>query len=229
LDELDQAASVYDGVDADVVLPWIASRLGEKLPSPSQGDREPIVDAYRAVPDRPPAAGRSRLSSEMPVSKHADWAPNPVRVFYSYSHKDERFRDALEAHLTLLRRQRLIDGWHDRRITPGCDWAGDIEAHLHSADLILLLVSQYFLASDFCYSTEMKVALDRHARGEVQVVPIIVRPVDWQSSPIGRLQALPKDGVPVTRWRQRDDAWFDVSVALRALVTQMLRHQAPDS
>ena len=73
-----------------------------------------------------------------------------IEVFYCYSHKDERLRDALEAQLSLLRRQGIIASWHDRRIQPGTNWAGMIDAHLDSAGIILLLVSPDFLALDYC-------------------------------------------------------------------------------
>lgn len=79
----------------------------------------------------------------------------PIEVFYSYSHKDEELRDKLETHLALLKRQGIITGWHDRRITAGKEWAKQIDEHLDAAAIILLLVSAHFLASDYCYDVEM--------------------------------------------------------------------------
>ena len=64
-----------------------------------------------------------------------------IRVFLSYSHVDEKYRDELEKHLMSLKRQGLIDSWHDRRIAPGEEWASSIDENLRSADIILLLVS----------------------------------------------------------------------------------------
>src|SRR3954447_7241910 len=89
----------------------------------------------------------------------------PISLFYSYSHKDEALRDELETHLSLLRRQGVISGWHDRRIAAGTEWAGQIDRHLEAADVILLLVSAGFLASDYCYDIEMRRALERHVAG----------------------------------------------------------------
>lgn len=102
----------------------------------------------------------------------------PVEIFCCYSHADEAWLRKLETHLSLLQRQGLISIWHDRRIVPGTDWARTIDTHLEIASVILLLVSADFLASDYCYSLEMKRALERHAVGEARVVPILVRPVD---------------------------------------------------
>jgi hypothetical protein len=98
----------------------------------------------------------------------------PVEIFISYSHKDDRLRERLEAHLSLLRRQGIISAWHDRRITAGREWAGAIDEHLNSAAVILLLASADFLASDYCYEKEMTRALERHSAGEAWVIPVIL-------------------------------------------------------
>ena len=135
----------------------------------------------------------------------------PVEVFYSYSHKDEAIREELEEALTLLRRQGHIAGWHDRQIVAGQEWADQISKHLESARIVLLLVSSSFLASDYCYSKEMGRALERHEKGEAVVIPVIVRPCDWNEAPFAKLQPLPKDGTAVTSWANKDEAWTDVA------------------
>jgi hypothetical protein len=84
-------------------------------------------------------------------------APTPsIEVFFSYAHEDEVLRDALATHLRLLEPQRVIAGWHDRRIPPGGEWAGAIDAQLQRAQIILLLVSADFLASDYSYDVEVQ-------------------------------------------------------------------------
>src|SRR2546428_1755902 len=105
----------------------------------------------------------------------------PLSVFISYAHDDEPLRQRLEAHLSLLRRQGLIADWHDRQIMPGANWAQEIDEHLEMAAIILLLVSSDFLASDYSYDIEMQRALQRHEQREARVIPIILRPCDWQS------------------------------------------------
>src|SRR5512135_68983 len=151
----------------------------------------------------------------------------PISLFYSYSHKDEALRDELETHLTLLRRQGVVRGWHDRCIPAGTEWAGQIDQHLEAADVILLLVSADFLASDYCYDKEMKRALERHGAGAARVIPVILRPCDWQSAPFWKLQALPKDGKPVTTWTDRDEAFTDIARGIREAVAS-LAAGAPD-
>jgi hypothetical protein len=128
----------------------------------------------------------------------------PIEVFISYSHKDEALREKLGTHLSLLKRQGVIDEWHDRRIGAGQEWAGAIDEHLNSAAVILLLVSPDFLNSDYCYDVEMTRALQRHDAREARVVPVILREVDWRGAPFSKLKALPKDGKAVTSWSSRD-------------------------
>jgi hypothetical protein len=142
----------------------------------------------------------------------------PVSLFYSYSHRDEEFRSALETHLSVLRRSRLIAEWHDRMIGAGGDWKGEIDRNLASADIVLLLVSADFIASDYCWGEEMTKALQRHERGEARVIPVILRPCRWRSTPLAKLQAVPGDGKPVTDWLSRDTAFDDVAAAIERII-----------
>lgn len=144
-----------------------------------------------------------------------------LRLFYSYSHKDETLRDELETHLKLLQRQGLIQPWHDRRILPGNDWANDIDDNLNRADIILLLISADFIASDYCYDLEMTRAMERHAADEAIVIPIILRPTDWKNTPFSKLQFLPKNAEAVTQWGDRDAAWLNVETGIKRVVESL--------
>jgi proteasome lid subunit RPN8/RPN11 len=147
---------------------------------------------------------------------------NPIKVIFSYSHRDELLRDELAKHLSLLKWQGTITEWHDRRITAGQEWAGDIDAHLESAQLILLLISADFLASAYCYSTEMTRAMERHEQGEARVIPIILRDVDWEDAPFAKLQALPKDAKAITSWHNTDEAFADVARGIRRAIKEQM-------
>ncbi len=140
------------------------------------------------------------------------------KVFYSYAHEDRRLLENVKRHLSLLRRQNLLEDWHDGLVRPGANWNDEISAALAAADLILLLVSAYFLASDFCYDEEMTAAIERHQNGEATVVPVIVKPCDWHGAPFGGLQALPTDGRPVTTWDNREAAYLSIATGIRKLV-----------
>jgi internalin A len=131
----------------------------------------------------------------------------------------------LETHLKLLQRQGVISTWHDRKIKPGDEWKGMIDENFQHADLILLLVSADFVASDYCYEIEMRAALKRHEKDEAKVVPIILRACQWRHTLFGKLQALPKDGKPVTSWLNRDEAWTDVAEGIKKTVEEIRRRR----
>lgn len=141
--------------------------------------------------------------------------PVPAKVFYSYAHEDLDLCNRLLTHLASLRRSGLISEWHDRKIVPGSKWAKTIDDHVNSADVILLLISADFLASDYCHEIEMKRALERHAAGETIVLPVIIRPVDWKGTPFEDLQVLPTGSKPVTTWQNLDEAFADVARGVR--------------
>jgi hypothetical protein len=141
-----------------------------------------------------------------------------ARLFFSYSHDDEAYRDRLEKHLAMLKNQGLIEVWHDRRIAAGSVIDDAIDAELDRADVVLLLVSASFMASTYCYSREMTRALERHARGETVVIPVIVQPCDWHPAPFGELLATPKDGKAITTWANPEEAYADVARQVRSVV-----------
>ncbi len=145
-----------------------------------------------------------------------------MEIFFSYSHQDEGLRNELEKHLSVLRRQGVIDIWSDHRIGPGEEISGEIDQHLESADIILLLVSSDFLNSNYCYDIEMKRAMERHERGETRVIPVILRPCDWHSTPFGKIKAIPDDGKAVTKYQTLDDAFLEITQAIRR-ITQQIR------
>jgi tetratricopeptide (TPR) repeat protein len=152
--------------------------------------------------------------------------PQPIKLFCAYAHADEYLRNELDKHLALLQRQGFIESWHDRRILAGTEWEPEIEKQLTSARIIVLLISSDFIASDYCYSNEMERALQRHASGGASVIPVILRPVDWQKAPFGKLQCLPLDARPVTKWSNQDEAFLSVAQGIRSLVDS-LRAQPP--
>jgi tetratricopeptide (TPR) repeat protein len=150
----------------------------------------------------------------------------PVEVFYCYAHEDEAFCNKLETHLSLLQRQGLITSWHDRHILPGTDWSQAIDEHLERASVILLLISADFLASDYCYGIELQRALQRHQANEASVIPILLRPVDWNSAPFAYLQVPPTNAKPITKWRNRDEAFADVAAGIRRVIEDLSSFQA---
>jgi hypothetical protein len=145
----------------------------------------------------------------------------PVTVFFSYSHLDECLRNELEKHLSVLKRSGIIATWHDRRIGAGKEFDPNISYYLESADIILLLISANFLASDYCYDIEMRRAVERHNAGEAHVIPVILHACDWQYAPFGKLLAVPTDGRPVTQWPDPNEAFLNIVQALRQAASEL--------
>jgi hypothetical protein len=145
----------------------------------------------------------------------------PTRAFISYSHRDDEFRHQLLAHLAPLRQSGSMVEWHDRKLEPGDDWNASIDERLGAASLFLLLVSADFLASDYCQTVELKRALQRQRRGEVRVIPVIVRACDWRQTELGKLQALPARGRAIASSAHPDEAWTEVVQGVSRILEAM--------
>jgi ABC-type branched-subunit amino acid transport system substrate-binding protein len=144
-----------------------------------------------------------------------------LKVFLSYSHSDNAMRVKLEKYLSNLKRQKTIISWYDGEIGAGNDWDQEIDKQLSQANIVLLLISQDFIASDYCYNKEMMRSLERHRRGEACVIPIILRPAHWEVTPLRELQALPTGGKPITCWSNRDKAFLDVARGIQKIVDRL--------
>jgi hypothetical protein len=146
-----------------------------------------------------------------------------LEVFISYAHEDEELRQQLVTHLRPLEREGLISGWHDRLIMPGIERHKNIDEHLNSARIILLLISPDFLASDYAYDAEVQRAMQRHHAKVARVIPIVLRYCDWGTTPFGLLEAVPTDGEPVTgkRWANRDEAFTIIARAVRVTAKEL--------
>ncbi|MCR8724074.1 toll/interleukin-1 receptor domain-containing protein [Frigidibacter sp. ROC022] len=142
-----------------------------------------------------------------------------MRAFISYSHRDSGALERLHVHLANLQREGRIEAWYDREILAGDALDEEINKELNSADLFLLMVSPDFIASEYCVEREMQRALERHDAGEARVVPIIVEPCDWAGIPqLRKLKALPKDGLPISEWTNKNTAYLDIVQELRRIV-----------
>lgn len=170
-------------------------------------------DALAVVLTRSPLLElRLKLSHET-----SSMAP-AANLFISYAHEDADLKDQLVQHLAGLLNDGLIRIWHDREIKAGEYWATRIDNALERSSIVLLLISPSFLASSYCYGSELKRALRKASAGEATVVPIILRASDWQTRELRGLQALPRDGRAVTTWANRDEAFFDVVEGLKAAI-----------
>lgn len=163
----------------------------------------------------------SLLKSIPPPILSSGESEHALTLFFSYAHADEPLREELEKHLSILQRQGLIDIWYDREISVGTEWKHQIDTHLNIAQIILLLVSPDFVESDYCYSTEMKRALERYESGEAHIIPILLRPVYYEGAPFEKLQVLPANGMPITSWPYLDEAFADVARGISKVVKEL--------
>ncbi len=142
----------------------------------------------------------------------------PANIFISYAHKDEEYKDKLYNHLSGLRNSGFINDWNDRQILPGQEWDDQIKGNLEAADIIIFLVSSDFMASNYINDNEIANSMQRHANGEVLIVPVVIRPCDLPSLSISKFQALPKNAQPISTWPNEDEAFLDVVNQLKRLI-----------
>jgi TIR domain/Cytochrome P460 len=143
----------------------------------------------------------------------------PLKIFISYSHKDETFKAELVTMLAGLQNRGIVDTWQDRLIEPGDEWNKFIQNAMNNCDLALLLVSPDYIASRFIQHEEQPKLLQRRQEMQLRVIPIIVRPCTWKSEPvIKELQVLPKDGKAIITFSEstgeRDQVWTDIAIAI---------------
>lgn len=155
---------------------------------------------------------------------------NPKKLFISYSHADAALLAILKTHLKPLERSGLVVPWFDGYLLPGDDIDTRVRSALEKAELVALLVSPDFLASDYCYEIEMETAVARHERGEARVIPVIARECQWQGTPFGRLVAVPTDGKPImsTQWPDKDEAWTIVAKGIAAAAKSTTVARVPE-
>jgi hypothetical protein len=144
-----------------------------------------------------------------------------LQAFISYSHMDEKLKKRLDKHLAIFRRKDTLITWNDRRIEAGEERDPAINKALDESDIILLLISADFIDSEYCYSREMKRAIERHTTNQARVIPIILKPCLWNDTPISQLIALPKDGKAVTEWKNRESAWSSVTAEIQRVVEML--------
>ena len=149
------------------------------------------------------------------------------KLFISYAHADERYLNYLRMHLKIFNKQQLVSTWYDREIKAGSDWNRAIEEHLRSSDVILLIVSTAFLASDYIDGKELSVAMERSEAGQATAIPIILEECSWQDNDdLARLQAVPKDAKPVRDWSPHSKGWFNAAEGIKAILMDMKKKRA---
>ena len=126
--------------------------------------------------------------------------------------------DLFHTHLAQLKRDGLINTWTDRQIEAGGRIDDQIMLALQQAQLFIALLSPAYIASGYCYEQEFKKAQERETSGSMTVVPVILQPCEWLSTPFSKFKALPRDGKPIADWSNVHTAFLDVIQHLRKLL-----------
>lgn len=148
-------------------------------------------------------------------------ARDSLSLFISYAHSDDRFRDELRGALTAYERLGEIESWDDTNIISGQTWEPEILGKLERADIVVLLISNEFIRSDYCYVKEMQRARERDAAGECAIVPIVVRACAFEKLPLGQIQAIVPKRKPIEEHKQRSPAWLEVTKQLDRVIANL--------
>jgi subtilisin family serine protease len=219
---VDVLRAVFPAASTMTTTPGGIEHAGAPAPLPAvQSADSGRVQPTRAVSAASVTSSPSTLPMVTAAQSSSLSTRRALRLMVSYSHKDETLKETLITHLSALNRGRLLDVWQDRRILPGDEFGGEIRKQLDEADVIVLLISADFIASDYAYLIELDRAIERHRNGTARVIPVVIRPTDWEGTPMWGLNPLPKDGKAVTTWDNPDEAWLNIAKGIRTAVQQM--------
>lgn len=171
----------------------------------------------------------STASGEVQLVKNFDplldrTATRPLKVFLSYSHNDLQMMRRLDTHLAPLKRLDRIESWNDRDILPGQEWDVIIRKQLNEADIVLLLVSADFVASEYIWKKEITVAMERMNRGECLIIPILLQPVDFEGLPFAEHQMIPfneagaRKLLAVSLWNNQEEGMAAIAKEVRRVI-----------
>ncbi len=149
-------------------------------------------------------------------------AKTKLKIFLSYAHEDEAMKTELDKALIMLKKSDKIEVWQDRQLLAGQKWDDAIKKEVAEADIILFLISVDFNNSKYIWEKELAMAMDRQAKDEARVIPVILRSCEWSEMPYAKLQALPTGAVPINKFADKDEAYTNVAKGIRAVVDYML-------
>ena len=154
----------------------------------------------------------------------------PVRLFYSYCHKDQKYRECMEASLAILKNQGIIVPWSDLNILPGQSISDNIIRKLDEADIIVFLVSQNFIASPSCMDEWTRVKKLARDSNKYRIrIPIILTNCQWKNMLDAEdLKVLPKDGKPVDKYKPQNSAWDDICEGIKLVVNDIRNNFSPN-
>lgn len=150
-----------------------------------------------------------------------------LKLFISYSHEDniseKSYIKEFINFIAPLKNNGSIEVWHDREILAGEEYLNIIDNNLEDADIICLFISSKFLASSSCMN-EKKKAFELRKKEGIPVISIILSPCGWKDDKdICKSLVLPTDGMPVSKFSDRDEAWHDVYSELKKIIEKEIK------
>lgn len=152
-----------------------------------------------------------------------DDRPNNLNVYLLYAPEDENLKHELEQHLDFLQRQGHIDLWHEGKILAGTHKTEVQREYMSKAHIIMLLISSNFLYSD-CFNEfeeDIRAALQRQKKGNARVIPVILRDCLWKMDILKDLKPLPYDGNSIFSKANRDKAFLEIAMEVRAIARDL--------
>lgn len=193
MDALQNIIEGYKGVNPEIYVPCICSHciqfnnpetfLYEKLINWSErrktvtcnesGENLSITDLLYKVGLKNPKKNQDDMIKE-----------KNKKIFVSYSKFDEDYLQDFEDHLITLKDEGLIT-FNCREIKFGTEWDEEIKSEIDNCDIMVCLVSVKFLNTDYIKRVEITRAIEN---GKM-IIPIIIKPCDWETSKIAKYQA----------------------------------------
>jgi formylglycine-generating enzyme required for sulfatase activity len=150
----------------------------------------------------------------------------PLKLFISYSHKDQEQLDELLKYLKNLVDNGKIEPWTDRLLEIGSSWDSVIKDNLSSADIIILLISVEFINSDYITTTELVATKKRHDDNTAKVIPILLSHCEFSDYWFSAIQGLPEDMVPLSEFKEKNEkskAYTNVVKKIRELADNLVK------
>lgn len=154
---------------------------------------------------------------------------NPVKLFMCYSHKDEALKDRLLTSLYPLINQGIIKCWEASQLKLGDDFTKEILKQINQADIFLFLLSPDSISSKYINEIELKRAFELEEPNRAIIVPVILRPCNWELLKINHFHAAPIGGKPVTSWKDKDEAFKTITSQIAELAYSIIKKNAEES
>lgn len=197
-----KAGLSFEGIIGDICVGLTHLRylspIKERL-SPSPQEPRATPEQTPGTGPQPGVDGSSAIESgSLPVpAANARGAQQTVKVFVSYSHLDQKYLTdpkSLMGHLKGLNKH-AIEFLHDKQILTSENFNDAIRQYIDQSDIVMALVSQPFLDSDYCQNVEAVRYLQQRKDRGLRVFPVILSACHWHEIDwLKETQSLPGGG-----------------------------------